>query len=62
MMWGIPEFRLPEEVIKRDVRLIEDLGAEIHYNKVLGRDITIKGLKEQYDALFISIGPRGPGG
>ncbi|GAB6888854.1 FAD-dependent oxidoreductase [Desulfothermus okinawensis JCM 13304] len=58
MMWGIPEFRLPEEVIKRDVRLIEDLGAEIHYNKVLGRDITIKGLKEQYDALFISIGAK----
>ncbi len=56
MIWGIPEFRLPREVVYRDRRLIEALGAKIFCNKTLGRDIYIMDLKKKYDTIFIGIG------
>ncbi|HDM66902.1 MAG TPA: hypothetical protein ENG62_00755 [Thermoplasmatales archaeon] len=56
MIWGIPEFRLPREVVYRDRRLIEALGAKIFCNKTLGEDIHLKDLKEKYDTIFIGIG------
>jgi len=58
MVWGIPGFRLPKDVVKRDIRLVEDLGAKIFCNKELGRDFTLKELKEKYDAVFIGIGAK----
>ncbi len=56
MIWGIPEFRLPREVVYRDRRLIEALGAKIFCNKTLGRDVYIMDLKKKYDTIFIGIG------
>lgn len=56
LIHGIPEFRLPKEVVKRTVNNILDLGIEVKYNQELGKDITLKELREQYDAIFLSIG------
>lgn len=56
LIHGIPEFRLPKEVVKRTVDNILDLGIEVKYNQELGKDITLKELREQYDAIFLSIG------
>ncbi len=58
MKWGIPGYRLPDEVVERDVRLIVDLGAKVFYNKELGRDFSLKELKDKYDAVFLSIGAK----
>jgi putative selenate reductase YgfK subunit len=60
MMVGIPRYRLPREVIDREVAMIEDLGVEIRYNTHLGRDITLDELKnEGFKVFFIAVGAHG---
>ncbi|WP_022668005.1 FAD-dependent oxidoreductase [Desulfospira joergensenii] len=57
IMVGIPRYRLPREVIDREVGMIEDLGVEICYNTRFGEDVTYEELKnEGTDAFFIAIG------
>ncbi len=56
MVWGIPAFRLPREIIEKEVKIVEELGAKIFYNKKLGKDFTLSQLKEKYNAIFIAIG------
>ncbi len=57
LMVGIPRYRLPREVIDREVAMIEDLGVEIIYNTRFGRDITCEELRNQgFEAFFIAIG------
>jgi NADH-quinone oxidoreductase subunit F len=57
----IPAYRLPREILAREIRMIENLGVDIETNKKLGRDFLVQDLKDEgYDALFISIGsPKG---
>ena len=40
MMVGIPRYRLPREVIDREVAMIEELGVEFRYNTRFGKDVT----------------------
>jgi len=56
MRYGIPEYRLPKEVVDREVALIEKMGVEIKYNTKLGEDITIEYLQNKYDASLLAIG------
>lgn len=53
---GIPDFRLDKEILDKTVKLILDMNINIEYNKQLGKDFNIGDLKEEYDAIFISIG------
>jgi NADPH-dependent glutamate synthase beta subunit-like oxidoreductase len=54
---GIPEYRLPREVILSDVAYIEDLGVEIKLNTPLGKDLTVDDLfKQGYKAVFLGVG------
>jgi heterodisulfide reductase subunit A-like polyferredoxin len=54
---GIPDHRLPPEVLDKDIEVVTNLGVEIQFNKRLGTDITIDGLMEEgYDAVFLGIG------
>jgi len=57
----IPAYRLPREILAREIRMIEGLGVNIETGKKLGRDFTLKSLKEQgYEAVFIGVGaPKG---
>jgi NADPH-dependent glutamate synthase beta subunit-like oxidoreductase len=60
MMVGIPRYRLPREVIDREVAMIQDLGVEIRFNTRLGKDVTFEQLREQgYEAFLIGIGAPG---
>jgi putative selenate reductase YgfK subunit len=60
MMVGIPRYRLPREVIDREVAMIEDLGVEIRYNTRLGRDITLDELKnEGFKVFLVAVGAHG---
>jgi len=57
LMVGIPRYRLPREVIDREVAMIEDLGVEISYNTRFGVDVTFEELKKEgFKAFFIAIG------
>ncbi|MCL2120162.1 MAG: FAD-dependent oxidoreductase, partial [Planctomycetaceae bacterium] len=53
----IPAYRLPREIVAREVRMIERMGVEIQTNTALGRDITLDQLRgEGYEAVFLAIG------
>lgn len=56
LMFGIPEFRLPKEIVENTVRDILDLGIEVKYCQELGKDFTLKDIENEYDAIFLSIG------
>ena len=54
---GIPDYRLPRAVLRIELDVIAGMGARVHYNSVLGRDFTIRQLKEQgFQAVFLAIG------
>lgn len=57
LMYGIPEFRLPKEVVKSEIEYaVQCLGIEIFTNHVIGRTLTIDELLNEYDAVFIGTG------
>lgn len=57
MRIGIPEFRLPREVLDSEIEAIESLGVEIRTNSPIGCDTTIDSLKaEGYSAVFVAAG------
>jgi len=53
---GIPDYRMPRQLLRREAEIVEALGVEIEYNVKLGRDVSLKQLKEQYDAIFLGTG------
>jgi len=57
LVYGIPEFRLPKKILKREVDYLKSLGVELKLNFVVGMTATIDDLKhEGYDAFFIGTG------
>lgn len=57
---GIPEFRLPREVVEKTIEKILDLGVEAKLNQELERDFEIEDLAKKYDAVFVAIGANIP--
>ena len=53
IMVGIPRYRLPREVIDREVAMIEDLGVEFVYNTRFGEDLSYEELKKEGFAAFL---------
>jgi len=58
LVYGIPEFRLPKEIVRREVANMEKLGVRFETNVVVGRTLTIDELmrEEGYDAVFVATG------
>jgi len=56
MALGIPAFRLPREVLAREIRDIESLGVEIRLNCEVGKEISWDQLRREFDAVFLSVG------
>jgi glutamate synthase (NADPH/NADH) small chain len=57
LMYGIPEYRLPKEIVKREIKKIARLGVTIHLNTTIGSDFTIDDLFAQdFDAIFMGTG------
>ena len=56
LVHGIPEFRLPKQIVKETTDKIIELGIEIKYNMELGKNLNLKELENKYDAIFLSIG------
>ena len=56
LIYGIPEFRLPKEVVEAEARYIEKLGVTLRMNCMIGRLYTMNELLEQFDAVFIGSG------
>ncbi len=57
LMYGIPEFRLPKSIVKKEVDYVRKLGVSIQLNFVVGRTLTIDEIFEQgFDAVFVGSG------
>jgi glutamate synthase (NADPH/NADH) small chain len=56
LMYGIPEFRLPKEIVNAEVEYIKKLGVEIKYDVVVGKTISTEELLKEYDSVFIGTG------
>ncbi|MCX6900124.1 MAG: FAD-dependent oxidoreductase [Verrucomicrobia bacterium] len=57
LVLGVPEYRLPREIVAAEIKAIESLGVEIRTDSRLGRDFTLGDLKAQgYEAVFLGIG------
>jgi glutamate synthase (NADPH/NADH) small chain len=56
LSYGIPEFRLPNEIVENEVRRLVELGVRIECNVVIGRTFTLAELRNRFDAVFISVG------
>ncbi|MCG8511698.1 MAG: NADPH-dependent glutamate synthase, partial [Rhodospirillales bacterium] len=62
LRYGIPSFRLPREIIAREVQRLRDLGVKFETNKVIGKTFTIEQLLEDhgFDAAFVAAGAGAP--
>ena len=58
LVYGIPEFRLPKEIVRREIEGLKDMGVKVETNVVIGRTITIDELMEEegFEAVFIGSG------
>ncbi|MBW1775183.1 MAG: NADPH-dependent glutamate synthase [Deltaproteobacteria bacterium] len=57
LVYGIPEFRLPKDIVQSEVHYLERLGVKIESNIVVGRTVSLDELFEDgYDAIFIGVG------
>ena len=58
LVYGIPEFRLPKEIVRKEIKGLESLGVEIKTNVVIGKTLSIDELMSDYgyEAVFIGSG------
>ncbi len=56
LRYGIPQYRLPKELLDKEISLIEKLGVEMINNKTLGVDFTVESLKSESDAVVVAVG------
>jgi homotetrameric NADPH-dependent glutamate synthase len=62
LQYGIPSFRLPRDIIAREVQQLKDMGVRIETNKVIGKTFGVRQLMEEkgYDAVFLGVGAGAP--
>lgn len=61
LVYGIPEFRLPKEIVQKEIDTLYEMGVDIKLNQVIGRIKTIDELlADGYDAVYVAIGAGAP--
>lgn len=57
LVYGIPEFRLPKDIVAQEVHFLERLGVKVECNAVVGRTVSLDELFEQgYQAIYVGVG------
>ncbi len=56
LIYGIPEFRLDKKIVKNTIKNILDLGIDVKYNQVLGKNLKLEDLTKEYDYVYLSFG------
>ncbi len=54
--YGIPQFRLPKEIVVKEVEYLKELGCQIKLNAVIGRLYTVDELLKEYEAIYLGVG------
>jgi glutamate synthase (NADPH/NADH) small chain len=60
LVYGIPEFRLPKDIVRRELDVIQQLGVKLVTNFVVGRTATVDELLQEFDAVFLGNGAGAP--
>jgi glutamate synthase (NADPH/NADH) small chain len=56
LMYGIPEFRLPRELLMLEINNVLRLGVDLKTSQTIGRDFSLKSLQDEYDAVVVATG------
>ena len=56
LAWGIPAYRLPREILNREIQDILDTGVELKSNTKVGRDISFEKLDREFDFIYVAVG------
>ena len=56
LRYGIPSYRLPEDVLDAEINRIVNLGVDLKLNTIVGKDVAMDDLKNEYRAIFVGIG------
>jgi len=56
LIYGIPEFRLPKDIVQKEVDRLVDAGVEIRPNSIIGKTYTLPELRAEFDAVFVAVG------
>ncbi len=56
LRYGIPDYRLPQDVLDAEIKRLTDMGIELKTNTVIGEDIDYHDLQKEYKAIFVGIG------
>ncbi len=56
LRYGIPQYRLPRDVLDGEIQKILDLGVELRCDATVGKGVTLDQLRQQYQAIFVGIG------
>jgi len=56
LRYGIPDYRLPHDILDKEITRIEGLGIKIECNKIIGKDIQYEEIQNCFDAIFVGIG------
>ncbi|RLG15416.1 MAG: glutamate synthase (NADPH), homotetrameric [Candidatus Nanohalarchaeota archaeon] len=60
LQYGIPEFRLPRDVVDAELSYLSDIGVEIRLNRIIGQNVSFDELRDEYDAIFVGTGAGAP--
>ncbi len=57
LYWGVPEYRLPNTIVSKEIEAIKSLGVDIKTNVAIGQELTLQALlAEGYDAVLVAVG------
>jgi len=56
LTYGIPEFRLPKAIVRREVEYVRSLGVKLHLDYIVGKTRTVDSLLQDFDGIFIGAG------
>jgi len=56
LIYGIPEFRLPKDIVQSEVDRLVEQGVKIEANSIIGKTFTLPELREKFDAIFVAVG------
>ncbi|HEX3011423.1 MAG TPA: FAD-dependent oxidoreductase [Syntrophomonadaceae bacterium] len=56
LRYGIPEYRLPKNILQKEIELIEMMGVKFIFNTKIGVDVSLENIRKDYDAVFLGIG------
>lgn len=59
LRYGIPDFRLPQEVLDREIKVLQRMGIELRNDVRLGKEVSLADLERDFDAVFLGLGAWG---